>query len=161
MMALATMKTKRIIGIAIAIFVALYVGSYAILSTNGGFVFTQSGKIRLGISLDDQWIWMPRYGWGQKYQWPNGRNTVRVFDAAGWIYLPLILADQAWIHPTQRFITDDGKWIDGFTPPARTLWHHDMIEEQELMKNGQPSVGGDGVPAKRGTLSQGASAPQH
>lgn len=53
----------------------LYFVSYAGLSASGGYVFTQSGEIRLGISLDDQWIWMPRYGWAQPYQWPDGRTA--------------------------------------------------------------------------------------
>ena len=133
------MTTKSRIVITLAIIVALYIGSYALLSVAGGFVFTQSGKIRLGISLDDQWIWMPRYGWGQKYQWPDGRNTVRVWGMTGWAYLPLILADQAWVHPTQKFITEDGKWVDGFVPPSTNLWHHDMLVTEGSKEAGQPT----------------------
>jgi hypothetical protein len=131
---------KTRIGIVIAALLVLYFGSYAILSATGGFVFTQSGKIRLGISLDDQWIWMPRYGWAQPYQWPDGRNTVRVGGIAGWLYLPLILVDQAWAHPTQRFITPDGQWVKDFVPPSTNLWHHDMLESNEDINKSQQTA---------------------
>lgn len=118
----------------------VYIASYAILSTRGGYVFTQSGKIRIGISLDDEWIWMPRYGWAQSYQWPDGRNTVRVSGLSGWLYLPLILADQSWVHPTQRFITPEGKWVKGFIPPSTNSWHHDMLVEAASAKAGRQSA---------------------
>ncbi len=133
------MNRKRI-GIGVAVALVLYIASYVFLSAAGGYVFTQSGKIRLGISLDDQWIWMPRYGWAQPYQWPDGRNTVRVSGVAGWLYLPLIIVDQAWIHPTQRFITEDGKWVDGFIPPSTNQWHHDMLAAAASTSEGQQSA---------------------
>jgi hypothetical protein len=40
----------------------LYITAHAANSIFGGYVGTQTGNVRINITLDDSFFWMPRYG---------------------------------------------------------------------------------------------------
>jgi hypothetical protein len=91
---------KRYIMIA-AIVVAVYFGSYTILSLCGGYVFTQSGMVRygFGLSVSDLQQWQPRFAFCQIFRTIDDKRTLRA-NFLGYLYAPLILCDQAFVHKT-------------------------------------------------------------
>ena len=135
---------KRIILGAVVVGV-LYVATYVVLSVTGGWVITQTGNLRTGISQDDAFVWMPRYGWCQKYTWPDGTRSIRA-EGVGYLLAPLILSDQKWVHPTKTFLSPDFTPVQGFTPPATNSWHPMMREalaEEMAAQKVQPTSAGD------------------
>lgn len=96
---------KRIALLAVGGLLAIYVLSYAILSANGGYVLTQSGRVRygFGLAVSDIEQWQPRWAWCQRFRRIDGSHTLRG-NWLGYAYAPLILLDQKWIHPTRAIV---------------------------------------------------------
>ena len=88
--------TKRIIFLFL-----IYVGSYCIMSALGTYMPSQSGLVRYnsGLSMTDIHIWYPKLSYGQLYIDVNGKRTFRG-NILGYVYAPLILFDQAFVHKT-------------------------------------------------------------
>jgi hypothetical protein len=97
-------RLKRPISVALAI-VALYVVVYVALSRNGGYVLTQSGQVRyvMGLAMADVCEWQPRFGFCQRFRQVDGSSTLRA-DSIGYVFAPLILFDQRFVHRTVRLI---------------------------------------------------------
>ena len=91
---------KRGLKIAVVI-TGVYVGSYVILSYYGGYVQTQSGLVRFnwGFSVTDIHQWQPRFAFCQRFRQVDGNWILRA-NFLGYIFAPLILADQAVVHKT-------------------------------------------------------------
>lgn len=79
----------------------VYVGSYCIMSALGAYMPSQSGLVRFhsGLSATDIHVWFPRLSYGQLYVNVNGKCTFRG-NILGYVYAPLILFDQAFVHKT-------------------------------------------------------------
>lgn len=89
--------------------IGLYVGSYVWLSARGGYYFSQSGKWRwkgIGLSVSDVAIWNPKFVRWEPFLNIYGEHTHRA-TLLGWFYAPLIVADRAWVHPTEQLIGDE------------------------------------------------------
>jgi hypothetical protein len=101
-------KGSRRIALAFIILLALYAGSYGVLSATGGWIVSESGELRIslgepggGLAESDIFQWQPRYGFCQWFRWSGGRYGLRS-DALGRFYAPLILFDQRFIHRTRQ-----------------------------------------------------------
>jgi hypothetical protein len=83
------------------IFLALYIGSYALLSSRGEYRIDMTGNLRPlgGIALMDVYYWQPKRMYFRVYRSVSGERDVSG-NLLGWCYSPLILFD-------------------------RTVWHHD------------------------------------
>ena len=101
---------------------AVYVGSYAILSIKGGWVVSESGELRIGSAVADIIQWQPLYGECQLFHRIDDSYRLRG-DALGHIYAPLIIFDQHFIHRTIRFINADGTGPDPIPAPPRAEYH--------------------------------------
>ena len=127
----------------------LYIAAYATNSIFGGYVSTQTGNVRITISLDDSFFWMPRYGWAQRYTWPDGRRTIRV-EGVGYLFLPLILLDQAYWHPTIIYLGEDNN-VTRLKDRLRRDTLHPVHHRDEIAawtnENVQPSARPYGSPA--------------
>ena len=101
----ARRSRKRIALLAVGGLLAVYVLSYAILSANGGYVQTQSGRVRygFGFAVSDIEQWQPRWAWCQPFRRIDGNQTLRG-NWSGYAYAPLILLDQKLVHPTRVMI---------------------------------------------------------
>jgi hypothetical protein len=103
---------KRNIKIAVVI-IAVYLGSYVILSLCGGYVLTQSGLLRygFGLSVSDIQQWQPRFAFCQRFRQVDEHWTLRA-NFLGYVFAPLILCDQAFVHKTVHlFDTKTGEPI--------------------------------------------------
>jgi hypothetical protein len=101
-----------------AVILILYVASYAVLSYTGGWVISETGHDRpvpgAPLAAADVYIWQPRYGRCEPFRNVLGENTLRA-DALGYLFAPLILLDQRFVHPTIPFTAPDGR--DNPAPP--------------------------------------------
>lgn len=95
---------------ALLVLLVLYVTTYAILSCCGKYVWSQSGRLRWdgGIAITDCVIWQPLWAHGQRYLWVDGTVGFRG-NEPGFMFYPLILVDQACIHPTRSVFSDGGE----------------------------------------------------
>ena len=84
-----------------AVVLALYIGSYSILSANGEYRWRPSGKHRygFGMAMSDLSLWSPAGMHWERRKSVSGEYIIDA-DPLGWFYLPLIAADRRWIHPT-------------------------------------------------------------
>ena len=107
---------------------AVYVGSYILNSLTGGWVVNESGKVRLmgGLANCDQYVWMPRYGFCQRFRCVDGRDDIRA-GGLGHLYCPLILADQAYFHRTIRFMNEDMTFVEPLPVPPIGQYHPAMV----------------------------------
>jgi hypothetical protein len=106
-------RNKRRLIIAVAI-VAVYFGVYAFLSHGGGYILTQSGEVRyaFGLSVSDVSRWEPRFAYCEAFRDIHGRRALRA-NFLGYVFAPLILADQVFLHPTIHLIDPEtGKATD-------------------------------------------------
>ena len=120
---------KRIIR-AVLCLVLLYVASYVVNSMAGGWMYNESGKTRnriTSLAVFDQFIWVPRLGFCQTFQSVGGRNRIRA-DYSGYVYCPLILFDQTYVHKT---IPCQMEEYDKHAPPKEEM--HPLI--QRAMEN--------------------------
>ena len=87
---------------------------------------TESGRWRLfGLAEIDCIQWQPRFGFCQSFRWSGGRNGIRA-DFLGYIYAPLILLDQSYIHRTIPLWSSSGDsdaGIDLSRIPPISEWH--------------------------------------
>ena len=83
----------------ISCLIFVYLASYVGLSLTGGYRFMRSGTQAEGLSVPDAYFWQPRFGWFKSYVGENGSQAYKG-SGAGYLYAPLILADQKWVHPT-------------------------------------------------------------
>jgi len=87
---------------------------------------TESGRWRLfGLAEIDCIQWQPRFGFCQRFRWSGGRNGIRA-DFLGYIYAPLILLDQSYIHRTIPLWSSSGNsdaGIDLSRIPPISEWH--------------------------------------
>lgn len=111
---------KALIGVAV--FFPLYVGSYIPLSIKGGWVVSESGKTRITLAMADILEWQPRYGSFHRMRSYGGGSQVRA-DLLGWLYSPLILADQRWFHPTIPFIEEGFRAVEPLPAPPIEDYH--------------------------------------
>jgi hypothetical protein len=88
----------------------LYVTTYAILSGYGKYVWSQSGRLRWGggFAVTDCVLWQPLGAHGQRYRHVDGTVGFRG-NGLGFLFYPLILADQACIHPTRSCFSHRGE----------------------------------------------------
>lgn len=96
---------KRIALLVAGVLLATYVLSYVLLSVCGGYLLTQSGRVRygFGFAVSDIEQWQPRWAWCQRFRRIDGSHTLRG-NWLGYAYAPLILLDQKWIHPTRAIV---------------------------------------------------------
>ncbi len=97
---------KRII--LLIILISLYIFSYALLSFNGEYYFSRSGRTRwngMGLSIYDQHIWEPRFLRWQRFVNIHGDDTSRG-SYLGHFFSPLVQIDRAWIHKTENMFLE-------------------------------------------------------
>lgn len=104
------------------VFGVVYVSSYVPLSMTGGWVVSESGRIRITLAMADIFEWQPRYGMFHRMRTYGGGHLVRA-DFLGWFYSPLILIDQKWIHPTIAFIDSEFELVDPIPAPPLKEYH--------------------------------------
>ena len=80
--------------LALAVILFVYFSGLLILWKGGGYIYTESGKVRhfmtipTLISASDIADWQPLLGHFQdSYVWPDGRGSPRC-DLIGWVYFP-------------------------------------------------------------------------
>jgi hypothetical protein len=86
--------------------IGLYVGSYVWLSALGGYYLSQSGRWRwegIGLAEFDVVVWHPKHVQWEPFVNFRGKHTHRA-TLLGWFYSPLIVADRAWVHPTEQLM---------------------------------------------------------
>ncbi|MHC4504582.1 MAG: hypothetical protein ACYTFI_14860 [Planctomycetota bacterium] len=116
-------RTRRIVLVSVLTLLALYFGSYVILSVTGGYVVSESGELRIGLlAASDIFVWQPRYGWAQRFRQIDGQYGFRG-DSLGLLFYPLILVDQKWCHPTTRFLTQGAGFVKPFPAPSPDDYH--------------------------------------
>jgi hypothetical protein len=93
--------------------IAIYLGSYTILSSNGEYVWTQSGEVRYSfdMAMTDLEQWQPYKAHCQIFRSISGRLTLRG-NFLGYLYSPLIIIDQKFIHPTKRIVPVPKEQVD-------------------------------------------------
>ena len=115
--------SSRGILLTVLALVLLYVGSYALLSDTGGWVVTESGDNRpWRLATCDCYKWQPRYGSCERFHHLGGEYSLRA-DFLDYLYSPLILLDQAWIHPTIFFLNAQGDLIEPLPSPKYSEYH--------------------------------------
>jgi len=105
----------------ISVLLAAYVLAYAVLSITGGWVVSESGEHRIVTAVADQFEWQPRYGSCQRFRSVSGDYTLRA-DTLGYVFAPLILLDQRFIHRTISFFGADGP-LDPVPAPPFAQYH--------------------------------------
>ncbi|TWT63442.1 hypothetical protein [Rubinisphaera italica] len=85
----------------IAFVLLIYVGVYSILSANGQYYGRPSGELRLdsGWAITDLYVWFPAGIIWERRKSISGDYIIEA-DPFGWFFLPLIVADRKWVHPT-------------------------------------------------------------
>ncbi|UCG49009.1 MAG: hypothetical protein JSU94_04340 [Phycisphaerales bacterium] len=99
-----TARRRRMLWVGV--FLLVYCCCYLVLSSLGGYVWTQSGVVRYPISylaVTDIIQWQPKFMFCQVFQDIQGRRVIRA-SPLGWVFSPLILLDQRFVHPTSRLI---------------------------------------------------------
>ena len=106
------LKRKRIVRVA-GVLMALYALASIPLWLGGGYILTESGKVRqllgvqTGIAAPDIADWQPLVGHCQpEYHWPTGDVSPRC-DTLGWIYYPMWLLLRR-SYPTVQLLTTGG-----------------------------------------------------
>lgn len=120
-------KRKQIVR-RIVILAAIYLLGFIPLWLGGGYVLTESGKVRqflgiaTGIAAPDIADWQPLFGHCQpEYHWPTDEVSPRC-NALGWAYYPLwILVRKG--HPSVQLLTEDGKIVKKPSLPAGFRFH--------------------------------------
>ena len=116
-------KILKNLAASVFLLLVLYVGTYIPNSLAGGWMVNESGKCRVfGLAHCDQFIWMPRFGFCQKFTRANGRDGIRAWGF-GKLYCPLILMDQAYFHPTIHFMNEDLSFTDPLPAPPLEKYH--------------------------------------
>ena len=94
----ALLRRKALLAV---VALALYIGSYAVLSLNGGYRWRPSGEHRygFGMAMFDLSLWCPAGMHWERRKSVSGDYVIDA-DPLGWFYLPLISADRRWFHPT-------------------------------------------------------------
>jgi len=97
-------KLKRSIQIA-ALSAAIYLIAYVVLSHYGAYMLTQSGEVRwgFGLSASDIEQWQPRFVLCQRFHNIDGGTSLRA-NPLGYIFAPLVLLDQSFVHKTAHLI---------------------------------------------------------
>lgn len=117
-------RTQKRIGLSCIAFIALYVGTYSLLSYFGRYCWEQSGEVRYaasGFSITDLEQWQPRFIFCQRFKTYDGRWITRA-NLLGHVYAPLVLLDQAYFHKTVRlFDPKTGRAIGPLEPWADKL----------------------------------------
>ena len=100
-MAKRRLTERRILGLLVAVIV-LYVGSYTVLSWNGGWHWSQTGMMRydFGFATTDVVRWRPARAYWEPFKDVSGEWTTRA-NLLGHFYSPLIRLDRHWFHPDQ------------------------------------------------------------
>jgi hypothetical protein len=102
--------TWRRRAIAIFIVIVLYAGSYSVLSAQGDYFWSQSGKLRYnngtGLAVTDCVVWQPRWLYCEPFVNVYGTSTSRG-TVLGYFFMPLLQCDRKWIHPTKPHFSDD------------------------------------------------------
>ena len=82
----------------------MYVGVYSILSANGQYYGRPSGERRLnsGWAITDLYVWFPAGIIWERRKSISGDYIIEA-DPFGWLFLPLIVADRKWVHPTGHY----------------------------------------------------------
>ena len=92
-------------------FLVLYVGSFAVLASCGGYLPLASGHFRpFQLAAGDRWIWQPRYGLFYSFRDAFGEDT-HMADRLGYFYAPLICIHRWLFRPTIPFVNGDGSSI--------------------------------------------------
>jgi hypothetical protein len=104
-----------------SVLLAAYVLAYGVLSATGGWVVSESGEHRIVMAVADQFEWQPRYGSCQRFRSASGDYTLRA-DTLGYVFVPLILLDQRFIHRTILFFGADGP-LDPVPAPPLAQYH--------------------------------------
>jgi hypothetical protein len=95
-------RKRRLIRLAIvAIGLAAYVGSYAVMSAAGDYQASQSGRLRYvtGPAVTDVYHWQPAMAYWQPFRDIRGNDTSHG-NLLGYVYSPLIRLDRKWRHPS-------------------------------------------------------------
>jgi 4-amino-4-deoxy-L-arabinose transferase-like glycosyltransferase len=91
-------------------FLVLYVASFAVLASRGGYLPVASGSFRpryLGyLASADTWIWQPRYGNFYPFRNASGQE-IRMADSIGCFYTLLICVHQRIFRPSIPFLRAD------------------------------------------------------
>jgi len=124
--------------------VAIYIGSYAVLSFTGGWIVSESGELRMVLAISDIFEWQPRFGSCQIFRWSGGNYGLRA-DPLGYFYAPLILFDQRFVHRTIRFISMDGKFVEPLPAPPYDKYH--PLRQNGYMYRFPYEQASDGKPA--------------
>src|SRR5258706_7291802 len=91
--------------LAVGALLVIYVCSYLILSAQGGWQWSQTGKLRygFGFAVSDVERWFPAWAHWEPFIDVYGDDTSRG-DLQGYIYSPLIRLDRAWMHPDRQLV---------------------------------------------------------
>jgi hypothetical protein len=120
-------KRKRIVRAATILF-GLYVLCFFPLWLGGGYILTESGRVRqlfgipTGIAAPDIADWQPLIGHCQpEYNWPGGRTSPRC-DTIGWAYYPFWTQVRK-SHPPIQLLTDGGGLVEQPKVPSGFRLH--------------------------------------
>lgn len=94
---------RRLLLLAVLPVLVLYVGIYAALSAGGEYEVAASGDTRLltGVRIiPNERRWQPAGIEWQPYRDGDGRGVEA--NWLGWLFCPLVMIDQAWIHETEK-----------------------------------------------------------
>ena len=96
-------KKRHLKVTVIFVILFLYIISYAVLSYFGSYCPTQSGKLRYnaGLSVTDVAQWHPKFIYGHLFRTIDGKTTY-CGNIMGFIYAPLVILDQKYIHKTEE-----------------------------------------------------------
>lgn len=99
--------------ITAVIILAVYVGTYCLLSWNGRYWYRPSGEVRYGSGLAAFELaqWSP---YGITFECRHGVDGKYITDGGvfGFIYSPLIYVDRRLVHKTRRYIeVPENEWV--------------------------------------------------
>ena len=98
-------KKHKIFIVFVLTVLMIYIISYLPKRANGGYSFTQSGKLRFsptGMSISDLEMWSPKDCWWQPdFKEISGYRRSRG-NTLGYIYSPLIYLDRLLFYPTKE-----------------------------------------------------------
>lgn len=103
--------SRRRIVIAVAVTASIYVATYVLLSTLGGYKVRWSGKRRYasGFAVADTAYWMPL---GIE-MWPRidvfGKHVIEG-NGLGELFTPLVWFDQSFVHPSYDLFESQKAW---------------------------------------------------
>jgi hypothetical protein len=92
-------KRRRAIAAVLLGPILAYLGSYAVLSSKGHWVYSQTGKVRydFGFAMSDVIRWDPAAAHWEPFHDIHGSDTSRGIPT-GYFYSPLIRLDRATFH---------------------------------------------------------------